>query len=421
MRQCWCGNQEFSDYSQDYSLCPCCKTLVSKEEYQEKIYLVSDEKQDLYGKNYWEQLMTKEAEVESLDDIIDLYLEGRSLYWLKYILKYISYHDEVAEVGCGLGQLSYLLKLCGLQQTAFELSPEICEFVKKNLFINVECGQLQGTDKQYGSIIAIDLVEHLTKPREFLNTCKSYLKDKGILCIQMPCYDPELSYVQMLDEKPNFEKLLVRNQHVFIYSRDSAIKLLRESGFNDIKFEPAYFGDDYDMFFFASKSCVEMRQPEQIESYLKSVCPAGWMIKTLMSLKAETQKKSTELSQVNADRKQQLSDIEKLTKLIHDKEQQIEILDSNCNERLKLIETLDSELRECKNENSMYLHEVNRMCEEKNALLQTIDKQGEEKNALLETVDKQDEELSVYKDVIEELKTHKSKTNNKIMKKFNLI
>ena len=98
MKQCWCGNQEFSSYSQDYYLCPCCKTLVSKEDYHEKIYLVSDEKQDLYGKNYWEQLMTKEAEVESIDDIIDMYLEGRCLYWLKYILKYISYHDEVAEV-----------------------------------------------------------------------------------------------------------------------------------------------------------------------------------------------------------------------------------------------------------------------------------------------------------------------------------
>ena len=54
--------------------------------------------------------MTRAAEKNTLSEVVDLYLTGRVIYWLKNVLKYIKLGADIAEIGCGLGQLQYVLK-----------------------------------------------------------------------------------------------------------------------------------------------------------------------------------------------------------------------------------------------------------------------------------------------------------------------
>lgn len=110
MIKCWCGNKDLKEYSADYYKCDKCHTLISKHNFQDTIYDVKNEEEDLYGKNYWEVTMTRAAEKNTLSEVGDLYLTGRVIYWLKNVLKYIKLGADIAEIGCGLGQLQYVLK-----------------------------------------------------------------------------------------------------------------------------------------------------------------------------------------------------------------------------------------------------------------------------------------------------------------------
>ena len=264
MKRCFCGNDKLSEYSTHYYKCDRCKVLVSKNDFDKKIYTVTEEDNDLYGGNYWQKVMVEEAGVRNIDELIDMYISERAIYWLKNILKYTKLGGRLAEVGCGLGQLSYLIKQAGDEQTAFELSPEICKLIKEKLDINVICGELSCSNESYDIIVAIDVFEHLLDPEQFLENCRDRLNEDGVLVLQMPCYDETLTYAEMKEKKPKFEHLLVPEQHTFLYSRVAIKGLLQKHGFNSIVFEPAFFGDDYDMFLFASTTVLPQNSKEEI-------------------------------------------------------------------------------------------------------------------------------------------------------------
>ena len=361
MDKCWCGNDKLDKYSEDYYLCGKCHTLVSKATFQNKIYSVSDEENDLYGKNYWEKVMTQEAGVESLDEIIDMYLCERVPYWLKHILKYIPLNSKVAEIGCGLGQLAYLMKQIGYDQTAYELSPYICKYVHEKLGINIFCKSFGEADELYDAVMAFDVVEHILEPEEFLKNCASHLVDGGILCLQTPCYDETLTYQEMCQQKPHFKNLLVKDQHVYLYSKESIKMILQSAGFNYIVFEHAYFGDDYDMFLFASKEPINMNSEEQIRNFYYS-SESGRIIKSLVSLMDKSRITEKQFLEADSDRVKRKEQINSLTEKLKESE-------ADRAARLEQINALTQMLKESEADRAARLEQINtltQMLTEKN-------------------------------------------------------
>lgn len=372
MKKCWCGNEELAEYSEKYFQCDRCHTLVSKNNFDNAIYNVRDEKNDLYGKNYWEVLMTKETGKSSIGEVVDMYLTERVPYWVKHILKYTKPGNYIAEVGCGLGQLQYILRRLGFRQLAFELSPSICDYIEKQLGIATHCGPFDGQNQEYDVILALDLFEHLTEPMNFLEECSRSLKAEGVLCFQTPCYDPELSYDEMIRKKGRFEKLLEADQHVYLYSRNSIKKILRQFGFEHIKFEPAFFGDDYDMFLFASKNEMTENSEEEVNAFLDSV-ENGRLVKAILTLAGEKNKIFSEFSVADRDRKDRLEQNDKLRGLLEcseadrkDRGEQIEKLTKLLKEseadraaRLEQIETLSQMLQESEKDRADRLDQIN--------------------------------------------------------------
>lgn len=232
MNKCWCGNENLDEYSKDYYVCHECGTLITKREISDCISEVTDEEDDLYGSNYWTDKMMKLSESENIYELIQQYFGGRVPYWMQYILKYIPYGDTVAEVGCGLGQLSLVLKDFGFQQTAYEVSPQICDFLREEMGLNVVCGEFGTVNEIYEAIINFDLLEHLTDPRSFVKECGERLWGRSIFCCQTPCYTEEWSYEEMMQKKPEFSDLLEPDQHIYIFSKRAIEKLLREADLN---------------------------------------------------------------------------------------------------------------------------------------------------------------------------------------------
>lgn len=278
MDKCWCGNTSLEEYSQDYYVCHACGTLVSKSEFDPSATRIHNEDKQLYGSNYWTEKMVQKAEVQNVEELIALYFGGRVPYWIQYIVKYIPFYSSVAEIGCGLGQLSFILKFMGYGQTAYEVSSQICSFLKRNMDLNIVCGEFGCINEIYDAILSFDLLEHLMEPKMFVNECRERLMGKSIFCCQTPCYTEEWSYEDMLKEKPEFSYHLVPEQHIFIFSKRSMTKLLEESGFPYIVFEPPAFGEYYDMFVFSSPFPLASFSEEEMKNEF-SKTPNGLFIR----------------------------------------------------------------------------------------------------------------------------------------------
>lgn len=338
MHECWCGNKDLSEYNIDYYKCKECGTLVSKKEITDTITIIKDDEYDFYGKKYWLNKMLKVSQKDSIDDLLDLYFEGRVLYWIQYFLKYALPKDgPIAEVGCGLGEFSFILKKLGYEQKAFELSPEICNLVKSEFQINIECSTFTKDIGKYFGIVAFDLIEHLTKPEDFIKDVYDSLDKDGIFMIQMPKYDCDINFDEMMRTKRSFNKLLLPNEHLYLFSVKSAKKILLRNGFTDIDFLPAFFGDDYDMFLVAFKGKKCINENNEILDYLNSNAEFRLlknMINLLQRLKEQEQKNIALEENYNSMLKQiielnskvvffekecsaRLEQIYKLTKMVH--------------------------------------------------------------------------------------------------------
>lgn len=382
MKRCWCGNKELKLYSDEYYRCEKCKTLISAYDLENSIYNTENEEHDLYGKNYWEVSMTKAAGKSTLSEVVDMYLTERVIYWLKYVLRYMKLGSEIAEIGCGLGQLQYVLKNLGYKQLAFELSKEICNYMEDNLGVDTHCGPFEENTRQYDGILAFDLFEHLLQPEEFMDKCNDSLREGGVLCMQTPCYAPEWTYEEMLQKGKKFQEQLKAEQHVYIYSKESITHLLTEKGYSYIRFEPAFFGDDYDMFLFASKSPLSENSGEEIEQYLNSV-PSGRLVKAMISLFDEKNRKTKECEAIDNERKKILKDVETLTRLVDEKEKQTDKFRDAAEERLASMERMAAENKMLQQAADERLSDVERLLAENKVLQQAADERLSDVERLL--------------------------------------
>lgn len=383
MKQCYCGNQELTEYSPGYYRCGVCHTLVSRHGFSPDVSKVLSEEKDLYGSHYWEKTMVQEAGVQSIDALIDLYLSERAAYWLKYCLRYLSLGGKAAEVGCGLGQLSYLLKAAGFRMDSFELSPQVCHLIGQRLGLHTICGELCSSQQTYQAILAMDVFEHLVDPEKFLHDCGERLEPGGILILQTPCYNPAYTYEEMLEKQPRFAHLLVEDQHVFLFSRESIAALLKRHGFTSILFEPAYFGDDYDMFLFASKEPLCRNTEEEIEGYLNRI-PNGRIIKALLQLAEQKNEETNQRKAVDVQRSLALRDVDILNQLVREKETQIAQYRKAAEERLENIDQLTYENTVLQREAEQRLADVQRLAQENGLLQREAQKRLEDVQRLLE-------------------------------------
>lgn len=130
---------------------------------------------------------------ENLED--ELYIESLNprykemKHLLEKAIKFYPNAKSILDVGAGVGLLVKASKEKGLQAIGIEPSKWLVEQSKKIFGINLIEGivpnsKLEG--KKFDLIFAVDVIEHLPEPVEFLNILKSYLSDDGIILIATP-------------------------------------------------------------------------------------------------------------------------------------------------------------------------------------------------------------------------------------------
>ena len=158
---------------------------VEKSDYE----LIYRDAEFLPGYNRYYQLSRKIK--NAVDPLRELSLYGDEYaFIISRIKRLAGEHDEILEVGCGLGYLTYSLRCSNYQATGIDISSvsiskarelygpyyEHCDIVSFNVF----------NKKKYRFIILSEVIEHVTDPVSLLKNLRSLLDDDGIILLTTP-------------------------------------------------------------------------------------------------------------------------------------------------------------------------------------------------------------------------------------------
>jgi 2-polyprenyl-3-methyl-5-hydroxy-6-metoxy-1,4-benzoquinol methylase len=345
VNQCWCGSKDLSDFSDHYSRCKECNTLVCKTRLPEEFYKVGDDSENFYGEKYWTRFLPEEYGYQDIIQLSRAYLSERCIYWLRDILKYKLPPAKTLELGCAHGGLVFLMKLAGYDSTGSEMSQWICDYAQKTFNIPMMCGRIEDLNippKSFDIIILMDVLEHMTDPVGGLRSIANVLGDDGIVVIQTPCWrEIEKTYDEMQAEKSVFLDQLKEKEHLYLFNEVSIQRILSDTGFSHIAFEPQIFS--HDMFVFAGKEPLnKIRQERIVAELLKT--PEKRIILALVDSYTRSEEKEKELN-------------EKLSECEADRKARLEIIERQHTEFAKMID-------ECEADRAARLEVINKQAED---------------------------------------------------------
>jgi DNA repair exonuclease SbcCD ATPase subunit len=202
------------------------------------------------------------------------------------------------------------MKWAGFDTTGLELSPWVVDFAQKTFDISMLLGPIEDQQlqqKSFDAIVLYDVMEHLPDPVTTMRHAASLLKEDGIFIIQMPNYQENKTYSEMIEEKDAFLKLMQPNEHIHLFSKRSVSRFFKSIGYYFIQYEPQLF--DYDMYFVASRHPIVRNNYEQIAHNLLKRS-SGRMILALLDQSSSLTQLQSQYSEAENDRAECLKIIE---------------------------------------------------------------------------------------------------------------
>ena len=283
---CWCGNEGLEAFSEDYFRCARCETLVATRMPDPKNLPAGQDEEGFYGHRYFESYQVERLGLPPIVERARRDLAERCVYWLRTLLRYKLPPAKVLELGSAHGGFVALMRWAGYQATGLELSPRVVDFARETFGVPMLQGLIEEQSLQPESLDAVvlmDVLEHLPDPVNTLQNCVRLLKSDGILLIQTPSYREGMSLQEMIAAKDEFVKMLLPDQHLYLFSRRSVAELLRRVGAGHVRFEPAIFSA-YDMFLIGSPAPAAINSGEEILPAL-SASRDGRLVRALLDLR----------------------------------------------------------------------------------------------------------------------------------------
>lgn len=141
-------------------------------------------------------------------------------------------YKTILDVACGVGYGTFLLavdplrKICGIDLSERALSIAKDQFSTSNIdYLQGDCEELKGFDfpEKFDAIVSFETLEHLKRPKDFLEGCYARLKSGGMIIISTPNQD-----VSSPDGNLNWEF------HEKEYNAEEFESLLRQVGFHEM-------------------------------------------------------------------------------------------------------------------------------------------------------------------------------------------
>jgi 2-polyprenyl-3-methyl-5-hydroxy-6-metoxy-1,4-benzoquinol methylase len=321
-------------------LCNACGTLFSITSFSNEKIRVDNDDTAFYGKQYWlthqkQDLGFPDIHARARNDLTE-----RNLHWLKALLQYCLPPARVLEIGCTHGSFIALLQQAGYEASGVEMSPWVVEYGRKTFDVPISVGPVETLDIPSASLDVIalmDVLEHLPDPVATMAHCLKLLKRDGLLLLQTPQFKEGMDYTVLVETNGAFLEQLKADEHLFLFSDQSATRLFQQLEAEHIQFEPAIFGH-YDMFFAVSRAPFQTNPPEQVESTLLTT-PNGRLALALLDLRQREEDLTQKIHASEADRTARGKQVETLTGMLKESE-------ADRAERWVQIETLTRMLKE---------------------------------------------------------------------------
>lgn len=141
------------------------------------------------------------------------------------IKKYLP-NGKILDWGCGIGQMSYLLKNRGLDVISYDINSEGREFLNRigqKLILANHQIKLPFSDASFDAVLSSGVLEHVTDPAASLNEIGRVLKKNGYLFIfRLP---NKYSYIEFVSD------CLGRGDHPVKYTKGEIKRILEQAGY----------------------------------------------------------------------------------------------------------------------------------------------------------------------------------------------
>lgn len=138
-----------------------------------------------------------------------------------YLREYIKKSDDVLEIGHGQGDNVNYLRALGYNVIGIDKDPLFCD--EKTLLHK----DYKDLSSSVDFIYAIQVFEHIPEPKKFIKKILSCLNPGGRFLLEIPNLDDPL---RILFKNKSFEKFYFYPYHVFFYNKNTASKLMENSG-----------------------------------------------------------------------------------------------------------------------------------------------------------------------------------------------
>lgn len=307
-RACWCGNADLAQFGGGYRLCTRCSTLVSEQAVADP-GRVRDEAADLYGANYFFERQ-RAAGFPDLNERARADLSERCAYWLRALLSLRPPPATTLELGCASGAFVALQASAGYAATGQDLSPAITALARTAFDIPVLTGpveELQLVPASLDALILMDVLEHLPDPVGVLEPALRALREDGVTLLQLPRFDPALTYAQLVEARHPFLAMMLPGEHLYLYSEASVAQLLHGLGLGQVLFLDPLFSM-YDMFLAASRRPLQRVEEAAWRAALRH-SREGRIVEALVDVAEVRRQRDTlqgRLEAVEADRARRL-------------------------------------------------------------------------------------------------------------------
>lgn len=343
-RKCWCSATETEHFSADYERCLNCGTLISVSSLPDESYQVSNDNADFYGKSYWLEHQGKDLGYPNIFVRTQTDLTDRNISWLRTLLKYKAPPAKVLELGCSHGSFVALLQMAGYEASGMEMSPWVVDYAKTTFDIPVVLGPIEAMELESGSfdvVVLMDVLEHLPSPKQTIERALDLLKPDGIAVVQMPLFPGVRTFDELQASHPSFVKMLQPTEHLYLYTRESALRLFSELGAPYLTFEsPVFF--QHDMFFIASRTPV-VQLVDTAAASGPLATPKGRFVQALLDQSASIKSLEETVKIIDDDRAGRLDQIHILTKADHDLQEALRDRDAHIKTLNETIKTIDED------------------------------------------------------------------------------
>lgn len=142
---------------------------------------------------------------------------------------------SVLEIGCSTGIMLQLFKDRGFSVTGIELSKPAAKVAEnRGIFVINKPFEKINFKNKFDLIVLNHTLEHLDKPKEILKRCKTLLKPKGLIYIDLPNFDA-LSLKFQKQKWP----LLLPKEHLWHFTEKSFKVIFSELDFKILYVEKA--------------------------------------------------------------------------------------------------------------------------------------------------------------------------------------